>query len=269
MRKLSLLFSLFLYQGLIAQNVGIGTPTPQARLHVQSSSDEVLRLDANKPFLSLFSNGVYQGYFWKGNVGIEVGSATGTGLPITFAPDGNQKMIIKSNGMVGIGTGNPTEQLEVAGAVKATEFKMSVPKTYYYSIDVTSYISSDPAYPATIVPAGMSMPASPVPIRLLTGVTLPHNAIVTKMTAQVYDSSPSMDIVVFLAEATLSGSTNGLCNVVSSGSSGITTISTPPLAAPIDNINNSYRIIVDTFGNWPGFVLAIRYIIIEYTLSDL
>jgi hypothetical protein len=96
-----------------AQNVGIGTITPQARLHVLSASDEAIRLDAASPYLSLYSSGVYKGYFWKSPISIELGSATGSNLPITFAPNGNQLMYVGINGNVGIGTTAPLTKLHI------------------------------------------------------------------------------------------------------------------------------------------------------------
>ena len=52
---------------LRAQNVGIGTITPEAPLHLYSSSGaELLRLQANSPYLSFYDNsGIYQGFLWK------------------------------------------------------------------------------------------------------------------------------------------------------------------------------------------------------------
>jgi hypothetical protein len=112
-RKLFLFFFLSATISVNAQNVGIGTLTPQAKLHIISPGDEVLRLDAANPYLSLYSGGVYKGYFWKSPNSIELGSATGSNLPITFAPNGNQLMYIGANGNVGMGTLSPLVKLHV------------------------------------------------------------------------------------------------------------------------------------------------------------
>lgn len=100
-------------------NVGIGTNSPQTRLHI-SGSNEAIRLDADNPYLSLYSAGVYKGYFWISPNSIEVGSATGSNLPITFAPNGYQLMYIGTNGNVGIGSSppNPSALLDVSSTAK-------------------------------------------------------------------------------------------------------------------------------------------------------
>jgi hypothetical protein len=125
MKKL-LLFSYFLFLisilglpiDLFSQNVGIGTTSPQSRLHINSPADEALRLEANQPYLSLYSNGVYKGYFWKSPNSIEIGSAATSNLPVTIAPDGIQRMIINEQGKVGIGTIAPTQTLDVNGTLR-------------------------------------------------------------------------------------------------------------------------------------------------------
>lgn len=99
--------------GYFSGNVGIGATTPQAKLHIISTGNEVARLDADEPFLSLYSNGVYKGYFWKSPNSIEIGSASGSGLPVTLAPDGYQRVFVTPAGNVGIGTGSPLARLHV------------------------------------------------------------------------------------------------------------------------------------------------------------
>lgn len=100
-------------------NVGIGTTSPQTRLHI-SGSNEAIRLDADNPYLSLYSAGVYKGYFWISPNSIEVGSASGSNLPITFAPNGYQLMYIGTNGNVGIGSSPPNTSalLDVSSTTK-------------------------------------------------------------------------------------------------------------------------------------------------------
>ena len=100
--------------GYFAGNLGIGATTPQAKLHIFSTSNEAARLDASEPYLSLYSNGVYKGYFWKSPNSIEIGSASGSSLPVTLAPDGYQRMFVTPAGNVGIGIGSPLARLHIA-----------------------------------------------------------------------------------------------------------------------------------------------------------
>lgn len=111
MKLLAALPFLLLASTVTAQNVGIGTPNPQAKLHLTSGGNEVIRMDASNPFISLFSDGIYQGYLWRSPSTIEVGSAAGTNLPVTLAPDGIQRFIVTPTGNVGIGVSDPNAPL--------------------------------------------------------------------------------------------------------------------------------------------------------------
>lgn len=116
MKQWLLLPAILIAETTTAQNVGIGTSTPQTRLHIISGTDEVLRLDGISPFLSLYSGGVYKGYVWKGPASIELGSALGSDLPLTFAPNGVPRMHVGTNGNVGIGTSTSRSPLSFPAA---------------------------------------------------------------------------------------------------------------------------------------------------------
>lgn len=100
--------------GYFKTNLGIGIEMPQAKVHIVSTGNEVIRADAASPYISLYSSGVYNGYFWRSPNSIELGSAAGSNLPITFAPGGYQLMYVGINGNVGIGTLAPSARLHVA-----------------------------------------------------------------------------------------------------------------------------------------------------------
>ncbi len=96
--------------------VGINNSDPQAMLHISSFGDEALRLDAGSPYLSLYSSGVYKGYVWKGPNSIELGSASGSALPVTIAPNGNPVLYVDPIGNVGINASLPYRKLDIVGS---------------------------------------------------------------------------------------------------------------------------------------------------------
>jgi hypothetical protein len=112
MKKLFLLFIMVISLQSQAQNVGIGTSTPAARLAVDSSI-MVDQANSNQGFLDRSS--LYFGSDKK--VGIVRsflnGSAGRNGLG--FFTNNTRRMTIDSTGQVGIGTINPLQTLHVNG----------------------------------------------------------------------------------------------------------------------------------------------------------
>ncbi len=99
-----------------AGNVGIGTATPQANLHVYGGSDAEIRLDGtNKGRLLAYSGGelwIQSGSAWTTGSTADIKFSGMFGTPV--------HMIIKGNGNVGIGTTNPQGLLDVYGGNSPT-----------------------------------------------------------------------------------------------------------------------------------------------------
>jgi hypothetical protein len=95
-------------------NVGIGTNTPDAKLHLYGyPNNSRLRLELNN------LEGSYKSWDFNndnGTLKFQYGSST------TGKPTMEDKMVITGSGNIGIGTSSPSEKLEVAGTIKATTF---------------------------------------------------------------------------------------------------------------------------------------------------
>jgi hypothetical protein len=142
MKKISTLVSiLFFAINVFAQNVGIGTATPQTNLHVNSTGSTIIRNESTAGFeasLELKTNGAFFDFLelrkWKtaagGAIGtipldglsqITTGSFTTGGLllgtkpaqPIYFTTNNVERMRIAASGNIGINTLNPAHALQV------------------------------------------------------------------------------------------------------------------------------------------------------------
>ena len=90
-------------------NVGIGTTSPTAPLHISSADDAVIRLKStdNKAYISLADNDT-NGYISSENAKLSLGANAGV--------NASNLNIDLSNDNVGIGTSSPSEKFEVSGA---------------------------------------------------------------------------------------------------------------------------------------------------------
>jgi len=103
---------------LWAQNVGIGTATPQTRLHVHGAGGvtdgiRVTSTEANGPTVNF-----YAGTATPDAGHISFGDNTGWRFHITRASDGTNLVTVQDDGNVGIGTVTPTQRLHVVGNVQ-------------------------------------------------------------------------------------------------------------------------------------------------------
>ncbi len=237
-----------------AQNVGIGIPIPNFKLHVGIGTVRVEGAAASGGTVALSVGGY-------GEVQVDA-----------FGNIGG-RFVIKDNGSVGIGVPNPFEKLEVNGAVKADVFKYNTPKTYYQSISGTAFRGAssgdvtvaffDGIYISTTPPAASRYMVAPV--------NLPHGATIVSVTVYYYDNSPTTDLRVDLVSFQNGVNTGAfLSTLISAGNPGEASFTDNTVSPSLVNMNSySYSIEVSsTVTSWPGFDLKLRSVLITYTMPE-
>ncbi|MBL7729175.1 MAG: hypothetical protein JNM68_15880, partial [Dinghuibacter sp.] len=103
-----------------AQNVGIGTTLPAARLDVKAASNYVGQFNGIAPmYMGIFEGDVYRGYWgsYSGNAeDVDFGTGSGNTIgKLHLTIQANPRVTIGANGNVGIGNINPAYKLHVDG----------------------------------------------------------------------------------------------------------------------------------------------------------
>jgi hypothetical protein len=184
-----------------------------------------------------------------------------------------ERMRVKGSGNVGIATSNPTEKLEVNGNIKAQSYKLSTPKTSYYSVPPSAFQAMSSSDVTTVNTFAISFNAVPTPTGgIVAPVILPQGATVTSFTLYFYDNAAGTDIKADLLLHMHGTSSGALMASVSSAG-------TPLGGNAVDNsINNSYIDhqyfdysieVYSTVGAWPGTSLMLYSAVITYTVSEV
>jgi hypothetical protein len=132
--------------------VGIGTSTPEYKLHIRSPNENVVKIDGQNS-LVLFhdrnTNAQY-GFFraWTDNpfnpankYGLEIGTPPRVGTDpakhLLFSTNYNIRMVITEDGAIGIGTANPDAAylLNVNGKIKTKEIRVTTANWADYVFD--------------------------------------------------------------------------------------------------------------------------------------
>ena len=100
---------------LTGGNVGIGTTSPSAPLHVNSiTTGEVLKLESTSaPFIRFILGGQEKGFLQFTNTHAYLSNQANGDF--NFRTNNTDKLIIKADGNVGIGTTSPTTKLHISG----------------------------------------------------------------------------------------------------------------------------------------------------------
>jgi hypothetical protein len=107
-------------------DLGIGTSSPSARLHVSSGAlDEVARFEGTgNPYISVYDSGTRQLYFGSISASL-VDLWVETNKDLRFATNNTERMRIDSSGLVGIGTNSPTQRLDVSDNLRVRGTRIS------------------------------------------------------------------------------------------------------------------------------------------------
>jgi hypothetical protein len=361
---ITIVIQFFFSLSLFAQNVGINTETPQARLHIFKASsgyvgvyphqdliiesndhtwinllapnDKEMGLLFGKPSniasggivydinnnMQFRTNGNINRMFIGSNGNVGIGSTAPNaplGFPpllggkITFYPGsggdiglgvqanllqiytdyagadiafgyGNsnsfaEKMRIKGNGKVGIGTSNPSATLDVKGNIQATEYDFPTPQTFYYSIPASAFTptssTASTLYKENISTGGGASFADGKN-EMVAPVNLPHLATVNQITVFYKDISFTFDIHVSLYRKNDYDNYELMGEFGSQFQPGSSSAVVNSINHPMIN-NSTYnyhiRVYSTAYGDpnvewWPGFDLEIKSIVIRYTLSS-
>jgi hypothetical protein len=185
-----------------------------------------------------------------------------------------ERMRVRGNGNVGIGTTPVSEKLEVAGNAKANNFIYSTPKTLHYNLSGADFKSENSRDTVFVnLGYGSTGITSVLPFkRLIAPVHLPHGANMVKMTAYILDGSGENMQIVFYRKTMLSNVfPDNIGVITSSGAAGGTVSYQTPINAfstLVDNTVYTYYLSVGVQGSgfWGGMELV--SIVIEYTLTS-
>ncbi|NND31971.1 MAG: tail fiber domain-containing protein [Saprospiraceae bacterium] len=110
-----------------AVNVGIGTPSPQAKLHLGGGDSSQILLENGGDLMWKNSLGVIKpvlALHTDNNVYLDATTDASSTLIFRTNPSNAEQMVISSSGDVGIGTSTPGERLHVDGNVLADAYNM-------------------------------------------------------------------------------------------------------------------------------------------------
>ncbi len=243
---------------LQAQNVGIGTTTPVAKLEVRHASS------VGSPTMSLyetspagyprlqFRNAGSANYF-------EISAALNTGNDAT-----SRLVFSRANG----------EELFAItgdGNVIANAFQYRSSKTFTYSISGADFRPVSGAESITVMNYAAGAYMNNGYAGMVAPVHLPQGATITSINVYFYDNSGVMDLQTTLYYGDNLSISGVMASVISTGTPGNSLTSTSSISnASIDNQNRYYYVKAQSSsGTWTDFTLRIAWVRINYMLGEI
>jgi len=185
---------------------------------------------------------------------------------INFLTGSTSRLMVASNGNIGIGTTTPTAKLQVAGIVAADDVSYSTPQTSYYAVNDAAFSSRDGASFAAATGSGGAYPTTSTGFGLAAPVNLPHGATITNVRFFYVDNA-TINMHVFL----FSHSLGGAYQVIADHTSAVQTTAIQTVDVPASwTVDNSGQSLVAVAfpegGAWSNSLMMIRGLVITYTM---
>lgn len=112
-------------------NMGIGTITPGAKLHITGLANTMLLESAEQETVIDFKNTSTNGRQYRIGTGGSAGGLSNGGFGLYDVTAATMRWLVNSNGYMGIGTSNPAERLHVSGSVRVATGNVVIDNDQY------------------------------------------------------------------------------------------------------------------------------------------